>query len=121
MPYYKDTSNNLHFLDSSEFEYLLPADCVAITDEEAQAIQAEQEANNPVVIPSISMRQARLALLQKNQLDDVESLINTPEMRIWWDYSTIVEKENPLVKQIGLALNWTPEYLTEIFELANTL
>ena len=42
-------------------------------------------------------------------------------MRIWWDYSTIVEKENPLVKQIGLALNWTPEYLTEIFELANTL
>ena len=45
--YYKDTNNNLHFLDSAEFEYLLPADCVAITDEEAQAIQAEIEANQP--------------------------------------------------------------------------
>ena len=48
--YYKNTNNNLHFLDSAEFEYLLPADCVAITDEEAQAIQAEIEANQPVPI-----------------------------------------------------------------------
>ena len=48
--YYKDTNNNLHFLDSAEFEYLLPADCIAITDEEAQAIQAEIEANQPAPI-----------------------------------------------------------------------
>ena len=48
--YYKDTNNNLHFLDSAEFEYLLPADCTPITDEEAQAIQAEIEANQPVPI-----------------------------------------------------------------------
>ena len=48
--YYKDTNNNLHFLDSAEFEYLLPADCVAITDEEAQAIQAEIEANQPAPV-----------------------------------------------------------------------
>lgn len=37
--YYKDTNNQLHFLDSAEFEYLLPADCIAITDKEAQANQ----------------------------------------------------------------------------------
>ena len=53
--YYKDTNNNLHFLDSAEFEYLLPADCVAITDEEATTIQAQQEADAlaklPVVVP----------------------------------------------------------------------
>ena len=47
---YKDTNNNLHFLDSAEFEYLLPADCIAITDEEAQAIQAEIEANQPTPV-----------------------------------------------------------------------
>ena len=50
MPHYKDTNNNLHFLDSAKFEYLLPADCVAITDEEAQAIQAEIEANTPAPV-----------------------------------------------------------------------
>jgi hypothetical protein len=48
--YFKDTNNNLHFLDCSEFEYLLPADCVAITDEEAQEIQAEYEANQPAPV-----------------------------------------------------------------------
>jgi len=48
--YFKDTNNTLHFLDSSEFEYLLPADCVAITDEEAQVIQAEIEANQPAPV-----------------------------------------------------------------------
>ena len=48
--YYKDTNNSLHFLDSAEFEYLLPADCTPITDGEAQAIQAEIEANQPAPI-----------------------------------------------------------------------
>ena len=48
--YYKDTNNQLHFLDSAEFEYLLPADCTPITDEEAQAIQAEIEANQPAPV-----------------------------------------------------------------------
>lgn len=40
MPNYKDTNNNLHFLDSSEHEYLLPAGYVEISEEEAEAIRA---------------------------------------------------------------------------------
>jgi hypothetical protein len=48
--YFKDTNNQLHFLDSAEFEYLLPAGCVPITDEEAQVIQAEIEANQPAPV-----------------------------------------------------------------------
>lgn len=36
---YKDTQNNLHFLDSAEFEHLLPVGCVQITDEEADSIR----------------------------------------------------------------------------------
>jgi len=36
---YKDLENNLHFLDSTEFEHLLPAGCVQITDEEAETIR----------------------------------------------------------------------------------
>jgi len=48
--YYKDTNNNLHFLDSAEFKCLLPDDCTPITDEEAQVIQIEYEANKPTPI-----------------------------------------------------------------------
>ena len=50
MYYYKTPDNSIHYLDSVEFDYLLPADCVAITDEEAQAIQAEIEANQPAPV-----------------------------------------------------------------------
>ena len=36
---YKDLENNLHFLDSTEFEHLLPVGCVQITDDEADSIR----------------------------------------------------------------------------------
>jgi len=48
MPHYKDTENNLHWLDDTGFEHLLPEGCVQITDEEAVAISA---ANNPAPAP----------------------------------------------------------------------
>lgn len=51
----------------------------------------------PVVIPTITMRQARLALLGAGLLDEIEAAITTPENRIWWDYSTTVERNHPLV------------------------
>lgn len=38
MPHYKDLSGNLHFLDSAEFEHLLPEGCVEITDAEADIL-----------------------------------------------------------------------------------
>lgn len=67
--YYKDTNNALHFLDSAVFEYLLPSACVAITDEEAQVIQVEFEANQPAILPpippTVSELQAQLITLQK--------------------------------------------------------
>ena len=70
--YYKDTNNNLHFLDSAEFEYLLPADCIAITDEEAQVIQAENEANIPA--PVELTPQEKLASVGLS-VDELKSLL----------------------------------------------
>jgi hypothetical protein len=39
MQNYKDTNGNLHFLDSTDFEYLLPEGCIAIFDAEADSIR----------------------------------------------------------------------------------
>ena len=121
MPNYKDSNNKLHFLDSSEHEYLLPTGCVEISDEEAQVIQAENEANIPVIIPTLSMRQARLALLKDNLLSTVDSAITTDEQRIWWDYSTTVERSNPLVIQVLTALGKTSEEIDQMFIGASQL
>lgn len=38
MPFYKDTDNKIHFLDSSDFVHLLPTGYFEITDTEAHSI-----------------------------------------------------------------------------------
>ena len=121
MIHYKDTNNNLHALDSSEFAHLLPIDCVEITDAEAQSIRAEQEANQPLFIPIISMRQARLTLLADGLLDDVEAALDTPEYKIWWEYSTVVERDNYLVNDIFKMLGKTDSEIDQMFITASQL
>jgi hypothetical protein len=69
--YFKDTNNNLHFLDSAEFAYLLPADCIAITDEEAQAIQAEIEANQPAPVELTPQEKLASAGLTVDELKEL--------------------------------------------------
>ena len=75
----------------------------------------------PVVIPDISMRQARLALLKDNLLSTVDSAITTDEQRIWWDYSTTVERSNPLVIEVLTALGKTSEEIDQMFINASIL
>lgn len=41
MPFYKDGNNRLHWLDSKEFEHLLPSNASEIPDAEAQEIQQQ--------------------------------------------------------------------------------
>jgi len=42
MSHYKDKNNGLHWLDSTEFEHLLPIGSVKITDAEAESIRTAQ-------------------------------------------------------------------------------
>lgn len=42
MKLYKDPQNNIHQLDSSEFEYLLPVGSINITQEEADTLKLSQ-------------------------------------------------------------------------------
>lgn len=114
MRYFKDPENEVYGYDDTQQSYINEA-----------LSNGWQEITGawplPPVMPEITvvtMRQARLALLQENQLDAVEAMITTPEQRIWWDYSTVVEKYNPLCQQVAAALNLD---LTQLFELANTL
>lgn len=40
MPFYKDSRNNTHFLDSAEFLHYLPTGCVEISEAEYLILQA---------------------------------------------------------------------------------
>lgn len=44
MPHYKDAENKLHYLYSTKYEYLLPAGCTEVTEDEVVAIRAAEKA-----------------------------------------------------------------------------
>ena len=69
----------------------------------------------PESIPTLTMRQARLALLAAGLLSQVESAITTAEHRIWWDYSTTVERTNPLVCSVLDSLGKSASEINTLF------
>jgi hypothetical protein len=90
--------------------------------------EIEAHANQPPPIPqSVSMRQARLALLSYGLLDDVDSVImamtepQRSQTQIEWEYAQTVERGNALVALLGPALGLDDEAIDGLFTLAVTL
>lgn len=72
----------------------------------------------PVLIPaSISMRQARLALLGAGLLESVKELVGQMPQpnQIEWEYATDVHRDSPLVSALASALNLSNEQLDNLF------
>ena len=80
-----------------------------------------------VGIGSVTMRQARLALLSIGKLADVAPAIAAlpPEQRavaeIEWEFASTVERESPLIALMAPALELTSEDLDDLFTLGSTL
>ena len=82
----------------------------------------------PTQIPSVvTMRQARLALLQSGMLSQVEIAIDAMESpskeaaKIEWEYSQEVQRNKPFVQALGSSLGLTSDQLDDLFLLASTL
>lgn len=123
----------------------IPADAVEITDEQHAALLQGQTDGQEiagddngfpilidrvqvVVVPGIvTMRQARLALLEAGQLAAVEAAINAlPEpqrsaARIEWDYSSEVHRDRAFVQTLGAALGLDADALDALFTRASEL
>lgn len=84
--------------------------------------------NEPVIptpeSPSIvSMRQARLALLQVDLLNSVEEAIanGSKADQITWEYATEVRRDDSLVVNLSVTLGLSKQQLDDLFTLASTL
>ena len=96
---------------------------VPLTDDELAALQAERAAwaQRQAVPEVVTMRQARLALLGAGLLSQVDVTINAmpaphdAALRIWWEYSTTVERNNATVLQLASALQLTSQQLDALF------
>lgn len=89
-------------------------------DERAAAAKAQ-------VPQQVTMRQARLALLQNGMLAGVDAAIDalpSPQneaARIEWNYARDVERDSPMVGIMSGALALTDDDLDDLFILAATL
>lgn len=81
----------------------------------------------PKVISSVTMRQARKALLRAGKLAQVESAIASmtgdagAEARIEWEYSNEVLRDQPLTQSLAAALGMTDQEMDDLFTTASTL
>ncbi|MCI4436455.1 MAG: hypothetical protein JHC33_06555 [Ignisphaera sp.] len=81
----------------------------------------------PLMPKTVTMRQARLALLDAGKLSDVQAAINSlqspmkEQAQITWDYSQDVEISNPLIIQLMGALGFTETTLENLFIEASKL
>ena len=98
------------------------------TTEELAEIEARSAAESAPAVPQeVSMRQARLALLGRGVLGQVDAAINSlpsPDSeaaRIEWDYSSVVARNSPLVTMMGAALGLDAAALDELFITAARL
>ena len=68
----------------------------------------------------VTMRQARLQLLDMGLLDNVEAMIS--ENRAWqieWEYASEVKRDNPIIGAMVEALSLTEEQLDDFFKQAS--
>lgn len=84
--------------------------------------------NPPPPIPQeVTMRQARLALLDAGLLDDVEAAVNAipgidgERARIEWNFSNTVKKNQPITQMLASVIGLTPQQIDDMFVLGVTL
>jgi len=89
-------------------------------EEETAANAAAAQAKLSQVV---SMRQARLALLQAGLLTSVEEAVAAGDEagKITWEYATEVRRDDPLVTKLSAALGLTEQQLDDLFTLAYSL
>jgi hypothetical protein len=79
------------------------------------------------VITSVTMRQARLALLQQGLLTQVNNAVASmpgaqgDAVRIEWEFSNTVERNRPFVQALAASLGLTSQQIDDLFTLAATL
>ena len=82
----------------------------------------EMRARNPVP-QQVTMRQARLELLKRALLDDVEAVITAAgsEAQIQWEYASIVERSNPVIAIVQQQQGMTDAQIDDLFREAAKL
>ena len=128
MKHYIDKDKQIHGIGEAgdidgDQGFLVQDSWTLLTDEEFQAAITPA----PIQITSITMRQARLALLAHNKLSDVQTTIDSlpspmkEQAQIEWEYAKDIDINNPLIVQLMGSLGFTETTLGDLFAEAALL
>lgn len=95
-----------------------------MTPEQIAAAKAGEAAEALANIPRrITMRQARLALLQSGLLANVSAAVDAADeaTKITWEFSSEVHRDHPFVATLAAALSLSEKQLDGLFTLAASL
>ena len=112
MPIFKAPNNDTAIYDSA------PDGWVEITDQELDEIRASRLAGVVATAPtSLTMAQARIALLDAGLLDTVEAgIAQMPRAaQIKWEFAATVERSDSLTQALAAALGLTELQLDDLF------
>ena len=127
MKHYFEKTTGKHFGSVSIGGIDVPPDAVIIENELSY--------KNPIVfrngviveqIQQVTMAQARVALIEKGLIDQVELALSSisddkerAKAMVWWEYAQTVDRNNPIVKSLVATLGINDEQLDELFLLAS--
>ena len=76
---------------------------------------------SPIRVPQqVTMRQARLELLSRDLLDDVDAVIAVAGVaaQIEWEYASTVDRDNPVIAVVQQQQGMTDEQIDDLFREA---
>ena len=116
----------IEFLDDYKAAGTLPDDVKEVTDKQESALRFKLLPNpdqRPPIPKIVSMKQARLALLQFGLLANVNNAIaaGSEAEKIIWEFASDVNRSDPLVAMLAGGLNLKEVDLDALFTLAATL
>lgn len=127
MPHFKNSTNELFWLDESDVEAWKKPEWTQIDDSEAEQIRQANIPPHPIPL-SVTMRQARLALLNTGHLAGVDAAIaaipddiQRQAAQIEWEYAQTVDRNAPFTQTLALALGLSDADLDALFTAAAAL
>ena len=123
---YGEIPMTLNLVDTEDIHTFVKADGSEVPLEQyckTLEIEAYIEPEPIIIIPQvITMRQARLQLLEVGLLDDVEALVALDrKSQIEWEYASEVYIQSPLIESVKSALNLTDAQIDNMFVEASKL
>ena len=123
---YGEIPMTLNIIDTEDIHTFVKPDGTEVPLEQyckTLEIGAYIEPEPIIIIPQvITMRQARLQLLEVGLLDDVEALVALDrKSQIEWEYASEVYRQSPLIESVKGALNLTDAQIDNMFVEASKL